>query len=1114
MVRYRFLFPLIFWIVICTKCEDVQKTAEDRTIRELKPPDKLILQKSEPYLIKKEEPSFLSKVASWIFPFGNSKKDQTTAEGGFGKYQYLPPPNNQDDKDCTPCNLEPWIPIAGHSNIRNNVYHNSISSPSLSNFLPNAPSGLYGAPQPQYGPPKPEYGPPKPEYGPPKPEYGPPKPEYGPPKPEYGPPKQEYSPPNPTYGAPQPVYIPPKPNPTYDLPLPSIPQQNNYIPPGDIFIADYMLPPPINFKMPSLLYIPSKNGFSSPPKNIFRPPPKEFYGQPPKDISRPSFSGWYPPPPKDIYSSPLNPGRPFNPKRDYGPPKPNYGLPKPNYNSPPAQSYGTPNIPEQAIPNVQYGAPNEQYGPPNTQYGPPSSQYGPPNSQYGPPNVQYGPPNSQYGPPPEFLAPPTQTSQSTILQPVPNSFSTQDSISQSFVPPQSTSPFSSVGSKVPDAFLNQHNAQNSFNPNIGPSAPQSTGLSDNFPSGFSNIPLESGRIPPPYPSDSYGNPVTGDSIDTHNIPFDSLPAPSGDSDNSQAYVNQHFPNLSPMPVPPRYEFRNFHKNQQKPVDSVQVQQSVKVADFVASIEHPIKVVQSPLIELQVVEQPNQNYPEPITYNRIAKTHYSPGKDQGTSPNHIKPFKLSENPIVVDDTNTAASNINSTVASPNGFQVKRNNDKDVFVPTLNTFSAVTPTGKTESNEELIKNFLINNGLVGDDKSRIQYQNSTFKGPTLDYNDWVPKFQPPSIPSSMLPPPAHFKPTWPPQPSTQKPKQIIIPYTNNKIGNHQNAYRNFLESYSTLVPVYTPPMPTEQSDWSKYLNDIQTTKLTKVSGKPFSSSSTAVYNIKDLLGANTRNPQDPVKLPYDVISLQKNIDHWTHQSFSAGKNEEKSVPPKQIPGDYFTTKANNDATTASNDIFDHHLAESSRKETFSAHTDIESNLIVAAESPLPESTTAVATTAKGHLLTDYQRSSWKSAYVTVSPYTKEKVYVVTPQAYSFVTASPAISWSMAPKVQNGTNNNITLDARKFSIRIEPQNKESREKMQKDKKTSVKVVYSEWPHLINDLQPTTIKPTSSHPLFGLMGISAYTPPANGTVETFVGHSRVATVVTPPTRGLSEKG
>lgn len=55
-----------------------------------------------------------------------------------------------------------------------------------------------------------------------------------------------------------------------------------------------------------------------------------------------------------------------------------------------------------------------------------------------------------------------------------------------------------------------------------------------------------------------------------------------------------------------------------------------------------------------------------------------------------------------------------------------------------------------------------------------------------------------------------------------------------------------------------------------------------------------------------------------------------------------------------------------------------------------------------------------------------------------------------------------------------------------------------------------LVNNLQ-TTAAPR--HPLLGLMDIPAYTPPPNSTVETYVGHSKVAKLASSQVQRINKK-
>lgn len=225
----------------------------------------------------------------------------------------------------------------------------------------------------------------------------------------------------------------------------------------------------------------------------------------------------------------------------------------------------------------------------------------------------------------------------------------------------------------------------------------------------------------------------------------------------------------------------------------------------------------------------------------------------------------------------------------------------------------------------------------------------------------------------------------------------------------------------------------------------------------AQTTPVYNIQDLINSGKSQSQSlQNNLPYDIISLQKNIDHWTQQEYS-GKFKEKNKQvdsTKQIPDSFFTTQALETTTVPEEVTFE--SAETNNKETILRELlkDIETNLI------LSETTTEVTNSTKPIPLpfsTQDQKSSWEVAQVTVSPLTKEKVYVVTPQSYKFDSSTPATAWSMAPKVKNGTvNGQGTFESSKFSVRVEAQNKTGRELVHQEGQNSVKVVYSEWPHL----------------------------------------------------------
>ncbi|EFA02440.2 uncharacterized protein LOC103312680 [Tribolium castaneum] len=756
------------------------------------------------------------------------------------------------------------------------------------------------------------------------------------------------------------------------------------------------------------------------------------------------------------------------PPTHYGPPSPQYGPPpSPQYGPPPSAQYGPPPSAQShgPPPSPQYGSPpSAQYGPPSAsqshgpppspQYGPPiklQSQYGPPpRPQYGPPPptklTQISPPQSQYGPPPSHFKPPSPQYGAPIFRPKPNNDHFGLSM-QHLRPPPVTHLKPVFNNYVP----------------IGMLPPPLSGSYHSLPTvssqGFDLPP------PPPPPSDSYGAPVSGPNADypireEYLPPVEQLPLSSN--------IPLPLPNLSPGPVLPIHNAQNFHDSvpqqgenyEVKAHDNVQVLPSIKVADYLASIEHPINVIQSPLVEVSVK---NTELVEENLEKNVAPVENSDVKPGGFYSDNSG--KLSENPIVVEDTHAAASAVNVT------FQ-------ENHLPDQNKQSQFRSEGQNIINSDIIKQLLF--------AQETARSNNTFTPPpTMDYSNWQPRW-----PNSPIGPTTWLQPV---SSTTKKPKQIqiIVPYVSQKkpVPFDKNVGRMVpSRPYTTLLPVYSPPSTTEEV-WSKFLGDFNLAESKKVTATAFTPPTTQVYNIRDLL-KDTKEFYPSENLPFDVISLQNNIDDWTQQAYSkARQRDEKSstsakfVPSKKIPDEYFTTQAYSETTTIA---FDHEQAGSSKKET-KLEDDIETNLIY------KETTTEVPTTTL--------KPSWDTASVTVSPITKEKVYIVTPQPYDSGATTPVTAWSHPPRVQM---NKTVVPTPKFMVRVDPEDKESRERLNQNA-SPLTVVFSEWPHLINNLQTTTTlkPPTSKHPLLGLMDLSAYTPPPNSTVQTISGHSRVVTVV-----------
>ncbi|XP_065158277.1 uncharacterized protein [Atheta coriaria] len=759
--------------------------------------------------------------------------------------------------------------------------------------------------------------------------------------------------------------------------------QQTYNPPSSPHVLENFKPPPqisSNYGPPSLPPI------SSAPQELYGPPapPQNNYGPP-----APPQNNYGPPPPSDNYGPPPPP----SPGNNYGPP-------------PPSLDYGAPiSAPSYSAPSVFNKPPAPAPGPSNF-----GNHYGAPKPIFKIPSKNYGPPINQ----PTFSIPKPGYSSGKAPRQIRPGFHQRPHMQFSPPPPQPVYKY----------------------------IPLNKGKYSNLPTNF--------KPPPPPTNYNSGGPISFNSFGTfvnHGVPTQNLDIktqvtnpeylppieqlPIATGHNAEPIP---FPNLSSRPVAPLHNPQNFQDNFPQPgshveipYDSnVQIQQSIPVADFLASIEHPISVIRSPILDVNVANtsSPSDEYYSTVSpQNSFNNYNIQPTYGSVADSGNYDDYKLSENPIVVEDTHVAAAtNENKTVSTFNNLQ------------------------SSEVGEDFIQQIL--NGISGQQQQQQQTP-------------------PPS--TSMQPPPIGDSPWLAPHylnsgryvenTSTKKPKQIqiIIPYTTN----------TELDKQKINPPAEIPKQPT------------------------------AVINIQEFFKNNkNHNNKNP---PFDVIRLQKNIDGWTEQEYSknifaygktsastAATSTTKFLSSKRIPDDYLTTLPYNFAETklssttprSTPKYLDHEPAGSNSKEY------LQSNLIA---------TTEQSTTPKFQKLTRLQ--SWDKIHIAVSPLTKEKIYVVTPQPKTATT-----SWRQSRENERNST---------FSISIMPMRNKTEDS------NDVRVVLSEWPHLINNLatitknppppsSTTTPKPTSRHPLFGLMDLSSYTPPANSTIETYSGHSKVINVAT----------
>ncbi|XP_045479815.1 uncharacterized protein LOC123684566 [Harmonia axyridis] len=975
MAGKRFIIVLL-WMCLLLQSDCY---AKERVSKRELAQDRIHLQRSQPYV--KEEPGFLSRIASWIFPFGSSKSEaDSIPSAGHHSPSYLPPPKQPHPKylptenlppqnyppakhessDCNPCNREPWIPIPGKSE-RNNVI----------NFVP--PNEVNKVVLDGLNPPPPQYGAPKP-----------------------------------------------------------LPNSINAITSFDR--------PPVHQELPKVEYGPPSNS------------PSPQYGVPNIEIT-----------PSVLFGSlviPQNSGPSLNQYVPVGSgPSLNQYVPVGNFRNAPETPSTFPQVPK-------------GYGPPfRTKVSPvPSPHSGVPNHMLPPPSkvLQQGNYINIVG-----MRPPPPPRVTTHLVPVKQHHQNPNSIQDILQPP-----------------VSQHSV-----------------LDEEYPPYTSK------------PIDFYSTP------DIHGI--EQIPLSSGDNDDAGYPIA--FPNLSIRPLVPLHNYVPFRRGYggSEKVESVQILQSVPIADYVSSIEHPINVIQSPIVDLSLGNEPEstklinineQSKPTVYTSDHVSSRPNTIQSGIFVNPN-IERVKFNENPIVVDDVQTAASSHNETYQKSDQSS-NRDGGEDIGVQSLET-STLPLSGREEFDDiNSIKQEFSDNIKSTFDKKEASKE-LKFTEPPLDFSEWTPtwggismEMTPPSVQSS-------WTTTFDSTETPKKPKhiQIIIPYysfngTTKHVINDKIYTKNVFphvknpkkEVYTTLLPVYTPPPSSEHSLWSQFLNNFDNLPSGSAEASAFRTrSSTSAYNIQDLLGGD--KPQIPQDLPFDILTFQKNIDEWTQQAYSKTTEKltsgqgviQKLNPSKRIPDQYLTTVPYDYTTIQplNNFIGDQEPAGSVNKENF--RDDVGNELILNEATTTTEELSTV--TPVTEINTDKEikttlsdkkekKSLWESAEVTISGDTKEKVYIVTP-------GSP-VAWSSPPKIlkeTTTTESNLLFEHPKFSIRIEDNNTNS----SKNANGTTKVIFSEWPHKINNLQTTTPKHTSRHPLFGRMDVSAYNPPSNKIIANVNGHSRI---------------
>lgn len=466
-----------------------------------------------------------------------------------------------------------------------------------------------------------------------------------------------------------------------------------------------------------------------------------------------------------------------------------------------------------------------------------------------------------------------------------------------------------------------------------------------------------------------------------------------------------------------------------PSSDIEIVKSVSLGEFTSTIEYPPSIVQSPVIDLS------------DNTGSLVKEKYS------------QPEYLSE-PIVVDsnerdsgDSLSSASSKNFTIQKeldreknsehikitptkshvlttlrPKPFKsgdshgrIKTDVDIEASVQTENEKSKPTLKKDRETPKDLLDSpifYLKKTSLTPTTKPYSDITKVIEVGttkPVIDYSPWSPSthtgiyttlaYAPSS--TTISPVSSTFVPvdsngansgmSPPPLTVDKKPKQIqiIIPYTNK---NQPRPFRaNKFQNFDT------------SSGWSHQTNnndyqDSQESQVVTATVTQAPVKKTTKYLTK-ILASSLRDLLKKEKSNYttiDLSKLQKNIDGWTEQEFSMVPNKASTISfrghSKHIPSEYLTTTTPIQQFTTTTDMvpttsLEPLYADEEYKKVDNFGKGIDENRISVDGGKY---TTILPMPFKPKQLTE-THELWNKLNVAISPVTKEKVYVVTPQPW---------------------------------------------------------------------------------------------------------------------------
>ncbi|CAG4941273.1 unnamed protein product [Colias eurytheme] len=494
------------------------------------------------------------------------------------------------------------------------------------------------------------------------------------------------------------------------------------------------------------------------------------------------------------------------------------------------------------------------------------------------------------------------------------------------------------------------------------------------------------------------------------------------------------PNLSVSPLPPIFNARPFRRlplnnlsnnikeisNIEQHLDNVNIAKSIPIAEFVHSIEYPHTVIQSPIIDIDS-SKTNQTK----SYRNIPNSFV-------VDDNHDITPQASEDHVSASKTNSDSSFESTGVDYANDLydtilpsELKQpfsvpSNHRPVFADLRGLKDEDIDKYRTESNLQHIDSPLLYLKPSAPHKNFANFVTSSTPRNKKEYEiyDEIPTTETPqdsTLTSAWDESRNYFSQEISPAKKEQninrsKVVQIIVPYTS---GHQDNDNYYDLKEWSLASEKEAQPRKVHTKTETNILNASTESYESFMSTTEVPTSTVTEYYNSDPLNTPPVNDFYDVKEPpFDIIKLQHTIDDWTQQEYSKdfrapAKSRSNEKYSKQIPDDFLTTLSPitsmpTEANTYNYDIYDHEGSSSiqhvvrENKSSISPKPFKQYNTIERTKTNhQSEKSKESHDDYKPHIYTAASKfrkvtttpPPWGYIQTSISPLTKEKVYVVT-------------------------------------------------------------------------------------------------------------------------------